>query len=268
MPSPKKTKTSKSAKKPVRASGVVPKLMAAPIPPGVTAPNNITLITDAAGEEHGLGHVHTYDAGDFAYPMSPHVGPIDGDPMTQSQVHALGPILNQAKTQTCVGHGWTLFVTSAPKLTSPGPDPFRIYHEAQQLDDIPGEEPKYFGTTVRAGAEAMQQDGWIKGDYVWAEDARVLWKYVLTRGPVVFGSDWFEGMSNPNSNAIVDLNGARVGGHCYLCYGVSASDRAFLCANSWGTNWGDGGTFLFRFDDVRTLFWRQQIVACSAVEIG
>jgi len=242
--------------------------MAAPIPPGVTAPNNITLITDAAGEEHGLGHVHTYDAGDFAYPMSPHVGAIDGDPMTQSQVHALGPILNQGKTQTCVGHGWTLFVTSAPKLTSPGPDPFRIYHEAQQLDDIPGEEPKYFGTTVRAGAEAMQQDGWIKGDYVWAEDARVLWKYVLTRGPVVFGSDWFEGMSHPNSNAIVDLSGARVGGHCYLCYGVSASDRAFLCANSWGTNWGDGGTFLFRFDDVRTLFWRQQIVACSAVEFG
>ncbi len=94
----------------------------------------------------------------------------------------------------------------------------------------------------------------------------MLWKYVLTRGPVVLGSDWFEGMNRVDNNGFVALSGARVGGHCYLCYGVSASDRAFLCANSWGKTWGDGGTFLFRFDDVRTLFWRQQMVACSAVE--
>jgi hypothetical protein len=73
-------------------------------------------------------------------------------------------------------------------------------------------------------------------------------------------------MNRVDNNGFVALSGARVGGHCYLCYGVSASDRAFLCANSWGKTWGDGGIFLFRFDDVRTLFWRQQMVACSAVE--
>jgi hypothetical protein len=233
---------------------------------GVAAPNNIAVTKDAAGNDHGLGHVHTYDAGDFQYPMSAHIGEIDGDPMTQTQVHALGPILNQGTTQTCVGHGWTLFVTSAPKLTSPGPNPFDVYHKAQQLDDIPGEEPVYYGTTVRGGAEAMQQDNWIKGDYVWAEDARVLWKYVLTRGPVVLGSHWFDGMSHPDGDGFVSLDGTLVGSHCYLCYGISASDRAFLCANSWGTDWGNEGTFLLRFDDARTLFWRQQLVACSAVE--
>ena len=264
----RKSAPKKGAQKSASASAAVAANFPAPVPTGTVSPNNAAVITDGSGDEHGLGHVYTYDAGDFEHPMSPHVGEIDGDPMTQTQVHALGPILNQQKTQSCVGHGWTLFVTSAPQLTSPGPNPYRIYHEAQQLDDIAGEEPVYFGTTVRAGAKAMLQDGWITGDYVWAEDARVLWKYVLTRGPVVLGSDWFEGMNRVDNNGFVTLSGARVGGHCYLCYGVSASDRAFLCANSWGKTWGDGGIFLFRFDDARTLFWRQQMVACSAVESG
>ncbi len=173
-PGIRKSASKRGAKKSVSASTAGLPTFVAPVPTGTVSPNNATVITDASGDEHGLGHVYTYDTGDFEHPMSPHVGEIDGDPMTQTQVHALGSILNQQKTQSCVGHGWTLFITSAPQLTSPGPNPYRIYHEAQQLDDIAGEEPVYFGTTVRAGAKAMMQDGWITGDYVWAEDARVL----------------------------------------------------------------------------------------------
>ena len=243
---------------------------AAPVvPTGIASPNNAVVVTDAAGDAHGLGHVHTHDERDYSHPMSPHVGEIDGDPMTQTQVHALGSILNQHQTQSCVGHGWTLFLTSAPRLTAPGPDPFRIYHEAQELDDTPGEEPVYYGTSVRAGAKAMQQDGWITGDYVWAEDVRVLWKFVLTRGPVVLGTDWYQGMNHADADGFVNLSGSVVGGHCYLCYGVDGEDpqnRAFLCANSWGSDWGVDGTFRLRYEDVRQLFFQRSIDACSAVE--
>lgn len=242
------------------------KRAAAPVPTGIASPNNAVVVTDAAGEAHGLGQVHTHDDGDYGYPMSPHVGEIDGDPMTQTQVYGLGAILNQHQTQSCVGHGWTLFLTSAPRLTKPGPDPYGIYHEAQQLDDTPGEEPIYYGTSVRAGAKAMQNHGLIKGNYVWAEDVRVLWKFILTRGPVVLGSDWYQDMNRVDSKGFVNLSGARRGGHCYLCYGVSADDRAFLCANSWGTGWGRGGTFLLRYDDARQLFFQHAMVACSALE--
>src|SRR6266567_8260550 len=94
----------RGAKKSVSASTAAAATFAAPVPTGTVSPNKVAVITDASGEEHGLGHVYTYDAGDFEHPMSPHVGEIDGDPMTQTQVHALGSILNQQKTQSCVGH--------------------------------------------------------------------------------------------------------------------------------------------------------------------
>jgi hypothetical protein len=260
---PKKRRPKKATLRSVANS---PTLMATGIPTGIASPNNAVVVEDAAGEAHGLGHVHTHDDGDFGYPMSPHVGEIDGDPLSQTQVYALGPILNQHKTQSCVGHGWTLFLTSAPRLTKAGPDPYQIYHEAQQLDDTPGEEPVYYGTSVRAGAKAMLQEGWINGDYVWAEDVRVLWKFILTRGPVVLGSDWYTGMNQADNNGFVNVSGDRVGGHCYLCYGVSADDRALLCANSWGQDWGRDGTFLLRYDDARQLFFQHALVACSALE--
>lgn len=228
--------------------------------------NKAVVVQDPSGKAHGLGHVPTIDDGDFKYPMSPHLGAIDGDPMTMTQVYALGPIMDQGESQSCVGHGWTLFITSAPRLTSPGPDPYEIYHEAQKLDDTPGEEPLYFGTSVRAGAKAMQGRNLIKGDYVWAEDVRVLWKFVLTRGPVVLASDWYAGMNKVDKKGFVSLSGERFGGHCFLCYGVSSDDRAFVCANSWGKKWGLDGTFLLRYDDARQLFFQKSLVACSAVE--
>jgi hypothetical protein len=235
-------------------------------PKGIASPNEAVVVTDVAGKAHGLGYVYTHDAGDYDYPMSPHVGEIDVDPMTQTQVYALGPILDQGKTQSCVGHSWALFISSAPRLTSAGPNPYHIYRKAQQLDESPGEEPLYYGTSVRAGAKAMQENKWIKGDYVWAEDVRVLWKFILTRGPVVLGSDWYEGMNRLDKNGFANLTGDRFGGHCYFCYGVSSDHRAFLCANSWGKSWGRKGTFLLRYDDVRQLFFQKSIVACSAIE--
>lgn len=230
------------------------------------AKNKAVVVTDPSGTSHGLGHVPTIDDGDFKYPMSPHVGEIDGDPMTKTQVYALGPIMDQGESQSCVGHGWTLFITSAPRLTMPGPDPYKIYREAQKLDDTPGEEPLYYGTSVRAGAKVMQKHGLIKGDYVWAEDVRVLWNFILTRGPVVLASDWYVGMNKVDNKGFVSVSGHRFGGHCFLCYGVSSDDRAFICANSWGKKWGLDGAFLLRYDDARQLFFQKSLVACSAVE--
>src|SRR5438094_10214708 len=85
----------KGAKKSVSASTAVAPTSAAPVPTGIVSPNNAAVITDGSGNEHGLGHVYTYDAGDFEHPSSSHVGEIDGDPMTADQGHALVPILEQ-----------------------------------------------------------------------------------------------------------------------------------------------------------------------------
>jgi hypothetical protein len=219
------------------------------------------IIEDASGAKHGLGYVQIHDERDFNYPMSPHIGEIDGDPLSKKKVYWLGPILDQRDSQTCVGHAWTLFVTSEPRRTKPGPDPYQIYQEAQLLESIAGQQ-----TTVRAGAKVMLKDKWITGDYVWARNADELWRFVLTRGPVVLGSPWYEGMRGVDGNGFVNLTGRSLGGHCYLCYGVSGADRAFLCASSWGPNWGRGGTFRLRYADGQKLFSENAIAACSAVE--
>ncbi len=230
------------------------------------ARTNPVVVQDADGSAHGLGHSQIDDPRDHTYSMGARLPPIEENPLTKTQVYSLGPILDQGISQTCVGHSWTLFITSAPRLTSPGPDPYEIYRAAQELDVLPGQEPRVCGASVRSGAQAMQKLKWIKGDYLWADDAGVLWSFLLTRGPAVLASDWFEGMNSPDARGVVSLTGRRMGGHCFLCYGVSAEERAFLCANSWGPKWGLGGTFLFPYDVVAQLFARSSIVACSAFE--
>src|SRR5207302_8482001 len=93
----------RGAKKSMSASTAVAVTFAAPVPTGTVSPNKVAVITDASGEEQGLGHVYTYVAGDAEHPLSPPVCEIDGDPLTQTQVHALGSILSQQTTQSCAG---------------------------------------------------------------------------------------------------------------------------------------------------------------------
>src|SRR5437773_12308382 len=102
----RKSAPRKGAKKSASVSAAVAPTPAAPVPTGTVLPNNAAVITDASGDEHGLVHVYTYDAGDFEHLMSPHVGEIDGDPIMQTQVHAIRSSLNQQKTQSSVGHVW------------------------------------------------------------------------------------------------------------------------------------------------------------------
>jgi hypothetical protein len=48
-------------------------------------------------------------------------------------------------------------------------DAAALYHRAQQLDDVPGEN--YSGTSVLAGMQAAVEAGWI-GGYLWAFGTR------------------------------------------------------------------------------------------------
>jgi hypothetical protein len=50
----------------------------------------------------------THDERDYSHPMSPHVGEIDGDQMAQTQVHALGSILNQHEVFGHTSHSLSL----------------------------------------------------------------------------------------------------------------------------------------------------------------
>jgi hypothetical protein len=117
-------------------------------------------------------------------------------------------VLNQGQTGTCVGHGWRGWYEGEPTThaAGEGPDAFAIYRRAILLDawadndreeNLP-ESQLQGGSSVRAGAQAMQEAGFI-ASYVWATKASEIADYVTRRdgSPVVLGTSWYESMFHP-----------------------------------------------------------------------
>ena len=182
----------------------------------------------------------------------------------KSKFYRISTILDQRSSFACVGFACAQFIQSAPQM-SERPNPFEIYMLAQKLDEWQGEEPDYFGTSVRAGMKAMESLGLIKGGYVWAWDAKTIINYVLTRGTVVVGTPWLSGMTEPDKFGNVSLTGEDNGGHAWLIGGVDTEKGKFLGVNSWGEKWGVGGKFWISIEDLDKLLLKGG-VACSALE--
>jgi hypothetical protein len=117
-------------------------------------------------------------------------------------------VLDQGQTPHCVGFAWAGFLEAAPhmhQLTNADGD--RFYSLAQQNDEWEGEN--YDGTSTRGGAKALQSLGLIEGEYVWAQTEDDVWKFVLTRGPVVAGTTWLTGFMATDSKGYLNLTGGR-----------------------------------------------------------
>lgn len=185
--------------------------------------------------------------------------------------------LDQGQTGTCVGHAWRNFLRCAPIRTERGgPSPFDIYRSAVSNDVWPdnddeaelpdGDAGLDFGTSVRAGAEAVTAFGRLKS-YVWAFELQAAIEWVLTQGPVVLGTNWYSSFSRPDTEGIVRIqpNASVVGGHAYLLRGVNARRALARCSNSWGDEWGLSGEFMLPFRDLERLI-HEDGEACAAVE--
>lgn len=194
---------------------------------------------------YGLGRLPAPDHRDQLFPMR---ALVPEQPQKKSRFFQSGPILDQGQTPTCVGHAWRQWLTSAPIMTKGGPDPFTIYHEAQKVDEWPGEN--YDGTSVRAGCKYLQDSGHV-ANYFWANDAATVRDFLLNRigSTVVIGSDWLENMFTPQKG-FLDVSGAVAGGHAYVLVGYSEPRQAFRMVNSWGKSWGENGRAWIRFADL------------------
>lgn len=215
----------------------------------------------------GFGRLPALDERD--YPMAQLLGipqaappeglatPCPGDYYWQ----VVPPYQNQGARPICVGAAWSHWLASPPVRTRDGPDPEMIYHEAQLIDEWPGEA--YEGTSVRAGAKYLRATGRI-ASYFWAASLQEILEFVKTRGPVVIGSNWHSGMMTPLPNGLVTVSGPILGGHAYLLYGVSEGAKLYRLLNSWG-DWGQGGGFWLTFADFERLF-KENGEAVAAVE--
>src|SRR4051812_27824750 len=124
--------------------------------------------------------------------------PPDPEPVTHRRWNP-GEALDQGPTSRCVAYAWLGMLAAGPVTNRKGlPDPADVYRLAQQLDEWPGEEPVYEGSSTRGGAKAAQQLGFLTS-YAFASDAATAVEWILRRGPVVFGTCWTDSMYEPQT---------------------------------------------------------------------
>ncbi|MHA7293685.1 hypothetical protein [Arthrobacter sp. HLT1-21] len=177
-----------------------------------------------------------------------------------------GPVMHQGPDGACVGYAFTAAVAAEPlpRLVEHEAEDLADFAEraftlAKTLDEFPGEDTP--GTSVVAGAKAMQMLGYIKG-YRWAFGHEDVIDALCYAGPVVLGLYWTTGMQKP-VNGLMSLDGERIGGHCVTAVAyasrLSATDSrpAIMIQNSWGASWGAFGHAWLLVSDLITLLQRQ-----------
>lgn len=189
-----------------------------------------------------------------------------------------GPILDQGQEGACVGHGVTAALTGWPvpiRFTSgalPEHVPtnaqdfaFWCYHEAQQIDQWPGED--YSGTSVDAGMSVARQVGYIEG-WRWITNRDEFVSSLLVIGPVVVAVPWYSGMYEAPGGTLV-VSGEQVGWHCLLVNGYqpdAGDGERIRFQNSWGHGWGHSGQAWMSLHDAwRLLLGVDGAEACVTV---
>lgn len=177
---------------------------------------------------------------------------------------------DQGATPHCVAYSWVHWLAEGPltqgakrKGTEPAINTTYLYNEAQKVDAWEGED--YDGTSVRAGAKILKNEGFISS-YNWAWDIDTIVNAILVAGPMVVGTVWTYDMFFPNDKGIITATGEQMGGHAYLLDGVNTKKEILRIKNSWGRNWGKNGFAYISFDDMAKLI-SQYGEACLAVEI-
>ena len=141
---------------------------------------------------------------------------------------------------TCTVYSIGSFLEASPMMTPEGKLPkfAPLYARARDLDEIPGTD--YEGSTVHGAAMAYAEAGWI-GTYLWTNSPEALRTWLYTRGTVVVGTDWYEGMMDTDRAGYLNLTGPIVGGHAYNIVGHSRKRQAYRIRQTWGDEWGEQG---------------------------
>lgn len=185
--------------------------------------------------------------------------------------------LDQGVTSTCVGHGWCNFLRCAPIRSKVGePMAYNIYKKAILLDpwkendvevNIPDGDPGLSsGTTVHAGAKAVTALHDLSG-YAWAFELKPTIEWLLTKGPVVVGVNWYDSFDKPDSSGLISISPSAqvVGGHCFCIRGANQKISRVRNIQTWGDTWALKGDFFLRYSDLERLIHEDGEV-CTAIQ--
>ena len=169
----------------------------------------------------------------------------------KNRLWKVGPILDQGQEGACVGFGWAAEAFASPvrvvlsrvKARVPREENAfaqYVYTFAKTIDEYEGVD--YDGTSVLAGAKSMQTFSLVK-EYRWAFSIQDVVDAVISKGPVVLGIPWYEGMYEA-PGGVLKVSGKNVGGHCILAVGYNVKPDGkdtVILQNSWGKDWGKDG---------------------------
>ncbi len=210
----------------------------------------------------GLGRLLSIDDRDKAFPMKAALPEVTPDIKIRywNQSAYWG---DQGRTSQCCAYAWTHWLKDGPVMQKAyKPNQIELYNICQVLDEWEGQA--YEGTSVRAGAKALLQQGLIK-EYLWTWGVEEVAQAILHKGPVVVGTNWYRDMSKPTKEGIIKPTGNLEGGHAYVLNGVNINKGLFRIKNSWGRGYGKKGNAYISFEDVQTLL-NQEGECCLAVE--
>lgn len=163
---------------------------------------------------------------------------------------------NQGDTPRCTAYSSVTAAADGP-ITHPGQnpivDPDVLYEEIVAIDRSEG---RYFddGATTLASAKALQRRS-IIGEYLWGYSIEDFIK-AIAAGVVIIGTDWYEGMDDPNaSDGIIRATGSIRGGHQIEINGADLDAGMARLKQTWPLPWGyqgRGDAFL-PFEDLAKL---------------
>lgn len=221
----------------------------------------------------GLGRVYIPDERDQAYPLSALLRAEPTPVLRHFRYHStFWPPLDQGATSQCVAYSLVGHLYSSPirhPRTWTTADLAALYRRAQELDEWPGREPAYFGTSVRAGCKALQEKGLVSG-YYWAQSLDDIIAWLLRDRPLILGVAWYSSFDAPGADGVLHItDGAYIrGGHALLAYGVNTKKRLVRVQNSWGERWGTQlGRGWFPFDVLERLVFQEPGEAVAVLEV-
>jgi hypothetical protein len=246
----------------------------------ILTPTGIIGRPEGVPQRAGLGRRFSPSQQDLGFLMRHQVGLEFGQaPRVLRKTWAITPrSLNQGETGTCVGHAWKNFLRCAPmQSVKSGPSAWDIYRAAVLHDEwtdndaeskLPDNSPKMqAGTCVRSGAQELVRLNKLTL-FLWAFEIQPVINWVLTKGPMVLGINWYDSMFEPDANGLITIteNAHIAGGHALLLRGIDLRKKTATLENSWGDAWGLNGSCFIQLADLERLL-AEDGEAAAAVEL-
>jgi hypothetical protein len=182
------------------------------------------------------------------------------------------PILDQGQLGSCTGNAGTGLLGTGPfaadaEAAAPFTEGYavQLYSDATQVDEFPGSYPPMdSGSSGLAVAKVLKARGVIdRYEHAFTARAAIA---ALQRAPVIVGTVWLSGMTEPDRTGRIHLSGKLEGGHEYLLRGYEPGKTfaggMLTFSNSWGPGWGDRGEFHMSVRQFSYLLGQQGDVTC------